>query len=82
MPTDIIVALFGADFAFEELLLQSPLVLPQQIALGASFEPIDDLLIGFDVTWYQWSASLGPYVSAAFQNQLDTEENNANECGR
>ena len=77
---DIIVALFGADFAFEELLLQSySWYSPQQIALGASFEPIDDLLIGFDVTWYQWSASLGPYVSAAFQNQLDTEENNANE---
>ena len=75
---DIIVALFGADFAFEELLLQSySWYSPQQIALGASFEPIDDLLIGFDVTWYQWSASLGPYVSAAFQNQLDTEENNS-----
>ena len=69
---DIIVALFGADFAFEELLLQSySWYSPQQIALGASFEPIDDLLIGFDVTWYQWSASPGPYVSAAFQN---TEE--------
>lgn len=66
---DIIVGLFGADFAFEELLLQSySWYSPQQIALGASFEPIDDLLIGFDITWYQWSASLGPYVNAAFQN--------------
>ncbi len=75
---DIIVALFGADFAFEELLLQSySWYSPQQIALGASFEPIDDLLIGFDITWYQWSASLGPYVSAAFQEQLEEAESDA-----
>lgn len=75
---DIIVALFGADFAFEELLLQSySWYSPQQISLGASFEPIDDLLIGFDITWYQWSASLGPYVSAAFQNTEEPAQENA-----
>lgn len=76
---DIIVALFGAEFAFEQLLLQSySWYSPQQLALGASFEPIQNLLIGFDVTWYEWSASKGPYVNAAFPVDEESDDSEQN----
>jgi long-chain fatty acid transport protein len=37
--------------------------LPQQLVLGESWQPIDDLKVNVDVTWVNWSAYVPPVAS-------------------
>lgn len=44
--------------------------LPQQVALGASWDPLDDLTVDFDLTWVDWSAYQPPITRVTADTKL------------
>ncbi len=48
--------------------------LPQQVALGASWDPLDDLTVDFDVTWVDWSAYQPAVTRVTADTKLITDD--------
>ncbi|MFO0677375.1 MAG: hypothetical protein U0169_12645 [Polyangiaceae bacterium] len=68
MPLDLRARVHGdvgtlttADYALRTTSTNA--FVPQQVAVGASWVPSDDVTLAFDLTWFDWSAYVPPVAS-------------------
>lgn len=63
-PASVDVLLAGVFLEVELLLEAATWFSPQQLAFGATYDPLDFVTLAADLTWYDWSSYAGPFIVA------------------
>ncbi len=63
-PASVDVSIAGIFLEVDLLLEAASWYSPQQLALGAAWDPVEALTVAFDLTWYGWSSYPGPFLIA------------------
>lgn len=61
-PTNVEVDAAGLFLDVQLFIESAAWYSPQQLALGVTWDPIADLTVAFDLTWFNWARHPGPFL--------------------